>query len=219
MCFSPSASFSASAALTLTGALALRRVSARRELLFASIPIFFAGQQFIEGLLWLVLLRQSTISPYWLTQGYVIFVGLLWPILPSLSLWMIEPESLRRRKMLVVLATGFWVAFYTLDGVLRFPISASVANYCIDYDYPIHQSHLMLVPYVIATCGAFFLSSFAMIRWLGIINVTAFIITYYFYRYDLASVWCFFAAAISGLIYLHFERRYQPISVQISPTL
>ena len=207
MCFSPTASFSASAVLAIIGILTLKKTSARQELLFASIPLFFAAQQFIEGMLWLLLLRNGAANTYWLTQSYTVFVGILWPIVPSLSLWMIEPEQRRRRMMLPVLATGIGVAVYALDAMLEFPITARIADYCIAYDYPVHQPHFMLVPYVIATCTAFFLSSYAVITWIGVINICAFTATYYFYRYDLASVWCFFAAVISGMIYLYLDER------------
>ena len=56
MCFSASASFSAAALLLGIGALTLRSALATRQpraLLFAAIPILFAIQQLIEGVIWL----------------------------------------------------------------------------------------------------------------------------------------------------------------------
>lgn len=96
MCFSPAASFTVSAGLAAAGVVTLGKTSSKRELLFAAMPLFFAGQQFIEGLLWLALLVPER-TQYWLTQGYSVFVGVLWPILTPLALWMIEPEPRRRR--------------------------------------------------------------------------------------------------------------------------
>ena len=59
MCFSATASFSAAAVLlgigtlTLRSALASRHAYRRRELPFAAIPLLFAIQQLIEGVIWL----------------------------------------------------------------------------------------------------------------------------------------------------------------------
>lgn len=207
MCFSPTASFSVSAGLAIVGIMTLRS-SARHELLFASIPLLFSVQQFIEGAIWLVLLHKWPVtSEYWLTQGYVIFVGMVWPVMVSFSLWMIEPEAGRRNMMLAVIAVGVGIALFTLHAILQFPVTVSIRDHCIFYDYPVPQPHYMLAFYVIATCGAFFCSSDRAIVRLGWINILAFLVTYYFYRYDLTSVWCFFAAFISGVIFLYFDER------------
>jgi hypothetical protein len=53
MCFSASASFGAGAALTVLGVLSLRKSESRSHIMFASIPLLFAAQQFTEGFVWL----------------------------------------------------------------------------------------------------------------------------------------------------------------------
>jgi hypothetical protein len=156
-------------------------------------------------MLWLELLKGGTGNPYWLTQSYIVLVGVLWPLLMPFSLWMIEPERQHRNRMLAAIAVGAGIALFTLHAILQFPVTARIADYCIVYDYPVAQPHFMLMLYVIAACAAFFLSSDVAIVWLGVINMAAFGVTYYFYRYDLTSIWCFFAAVISGLIYVHFS--------------
>ena len=60
MCFSPTASFSASAALAVIGILTLKKTSAPHQFLFAYIPLIFASQQFIEGFLWLLLSKNGS---------------------------------------------------------------------------------------------------------------------------------------------------------------
>ena len=213
MCFSAPASFSASAVLMIIGVLTINKTKTNKELLFASIPILFAIQQLVEGLLWLELagggwwLLSGSDAQHFLTQSYAVFVGVVWPILPSLSLLLLEPKPPRKNSMLVILAVGVGIAIYTLNQITIYPISASVAENCITYGYPTPQPHFMLVFYVIATCAAFFISSHRFVWWLGMVNIVAFSVSYHFYSYDLTSVWCFFAAAISGLIYWHFHKR------------
>jgi len=203
MCFSATASFSSTIVLSTIGVLTIRKVCNKSELLLASMSLLFAMQQFIEGLLWLELKAGYDISQYSiLTAIYTIFVGVFWSIIPTLSLLIIEPIYWRKNIMKLLLAIGIGVAIHTINGLLQAPVSAKIGNYCIQY--PTIQIHFTLILYAIASCAAFFVSSYRIINWIGFFNILAFAITYYFYNYDLASVWCFFAAIISGLIYLKF---------------
>lgn len=205
MCFSAGISFTASAALAVIGIAAIKRTLAKSELLFAAIPLLFSVQQLVEGMIWLQLLK--SVDTYWLAQAYTLFVGMLWPVMAPLSIWLVEPKHINRYAMLLVLTTGIGIAFYTAFALWQFPVTARIAEYCISYDYPIPQPHIMLAAYVIATCAAFFIASDFFIVWLGSINLAAFAASYYVYSYDLASVWCFSAAVISGMIYLYFDQR------------
>lgn len=217
MCFSPTTSFTASAALATIGVLALGKATTRREMPFASIPLLFAFQQFIEGLLWLALLQGNLPSAqYWLTQSYTMFAGILWPTLAPLSLWLLEPDRTRKNLTLGILVIGTGIAFYTFEGLLRHGVTSRIADYCILYEYPVEQGYTMLFSYIIATCAAFFCSTDHRIRWLGAANIVAFAIAYRFYHYHLVSIWCFFAAVVSGLIYLYLarRRRSEPVALE-----
>lgn len=207
MCFSAPVSFAASAALAAVGGGLVHKVKTRRELPLALIPLLFAVQQFIEGLLWLVLPQAGMgIEQYRLTQTYAVFVGIVWPVLIPFALLMIEPDGIRKRLLQAVLLLGVGIAFYTLNIIARFGVSSMIADQCIVYSYPGDQMVGTLTAYFIATCMGFFLSSHRDVRWVGVANVVGFIAAYYFYRFSYASTWCFFAAAVSGLIYVHFYR-------------
>jgi|CXWL01.1.fsa_nt_gi hypothetical protein len=209
MCFSPTVSFVASAGLFAVGMLTLRKTTLRREVLFASIPLLFSLQQFIEGLIWLELMGGGVESPlqHILTQVYAVFVGVLWPIIPALSVWILEPVRKRKNAILPVIAIGVGIALYTLGKMLLFPITAKIAQNCISYEYPIILPHFILFLYVIATCAALLISSNYIIRCCGVVNIISFLATYYIYEYDLTSVWCLFAAIASGMIYFYFSQR------------
>ncbi len=209
MCFSPTVSFVASAGLFAVGILTLRKTSLRHEVLFASIPLLFSIQQFIEGLIWLELMGGGGESPlqHILTQAYAVFVGVLWPVLPALSVWILEPVRKRKNAILPIIAIGVGIAFYTLGKMLLFPITAKITQNCISYEYPVILPHFILFLYVIATCAGFLISSSSIIRKCGVVNLITFSIAYYFYEYDLTSVWCLFAAIASGMIYFYFSQR------------
>lgn len=148
MCFSPAVSFVSSADLIAIGIFTLT-ISAMHEILFASIPLLFAVQQFIEGVLWLVLV------PF--------------------SLWMIEPEPRRKNIMLGCIAAGVGIALFTVHALSQFPVTARITSYCILYEYPAPESHSLLMLYVLAICGAFFCSGNHAIVRLGWVNIAAFL--------------------------------------------
>ncbi len=72
MCFNANASFGASAVIGVIGILALRKVKNPSHYAFAGIPLLFAIQQFVEGVLWLalkqphsILKQQIAIHQFW----------------------------------------------------------------------------------------------------------------------------------------------------------
>jgi len=64
----------------------------------------------------------------------------------------------------------------------------------------IHTSAWALLCYIVPTVLPFFLSSLRSVRWLGALVVGSLLVTIAAERVALTSVWCFFAASISGMI-------------------
>ncbi len=161
MCFSPVASFSAAAVLATIGFASLRKTSSYREIPFAALPLLFAIQQFIEGLVWLNLLHGTWPQiQLWLVIIYGVFAGIIWPILVPASVALLEPNHQRRVVMVGVTLVGGVVAAYVLAAMLQVTGSAQIANSCILYVYPpIPYDHWVTPIYVIATCAAFFFSA------------------------------------------------------------
>jgi hypothetical protein len=208
MCFSPVASFAASSVLAVIGAATLHKTKSPQEWLLASLPLLFAAQQVTEGLLWLALLQEKTgAGPYWLTQIYATFAGILWPLAIPLGIFLIEPNNIRRRWLAALFLIGAGVAAYTLSIIVRFGFEAEISNRCILYRHPAEQGPHILLLYVVVTCAAFLCSSERRLLWIGIANIWAFAVSYYFYQVNFVSVWCFFAAVLSGMLYLYFEHR------------
>lgn len=207
MCFSAPASFSAGIALTAIGILTLRKARKKQEYPLASIPLVFGIQQLAEGFLWLSLLKGNLgLPPFWFMQSYVAFAGIVWPLLAPFSVLMVEPSFRRRWMILPFLTIGLGVAEYTRKALFDGSLSASIVNDCIRYEQSVTQEAFLLPAYILSTCAAFFISSHRSINLIGIFNVLAFFITYYAYEINFASGWCFLAAIVSTLIYLHFSR-------------
>lgn len=73
------------------------------------------------------------------------------------------------------------------------------------------SAHFYLAPvivlYLASTCFTGTVSSHTFVRLFGALALLAFIGTYLYTAYALVSVWCFFAAILSLLIYLHLRYR------------
>jgi hypothetical protein len=107
--------------------------------------------------------------------------------------------------LLVLSLIGISVGAYTLAMMSVTGASAEIKNSCIYYKHPMERSVYVMVGYLLATVIPFFLSSFRSIVWLGVANAIACGIAYYFYTVNFVSVWCFFGAVVSGLIYSYFN--------------
>ena len=59
--------------------------------------------------------------------------------------------------------------------------------------------------YLAATCMGCFFSSNASIRLFGALALALFGVAYAFFSVALFSVWCFFAAVLSSMIYVNFR--------------
>ena len=62
MCFSAGASFAGGVIISAIGVATVLKVHKPSQIVFASIPLFFGFQQFVEGFVWLILQRGSGIQ-------------------------------------------------------------------------------------------------------------------------------------------------------------
>jgi len=71
--------------------------------------------------------------------------------------------------------------------------------------------HFYLIPvmvvYLAATCVSCFFSSHGFVKLFGVLALLSFIAAYIVHVMALVSIWCFFAAILSLLVYLHLRFR------------
>lgn len=203
MCFSATASFTASAALLGIGALTLRRVHRPGDWPLAAIPFLFAIQQALEGVVWLSF--GGTIHGMLLpaTQLYSLFSHVLWPIYVPIAVWYAEPQGTRRRWLLGLMGVGIIVGVFLLYGMGTNPISARLVGQHIDYDSPHFFVIAALIGYFSATTVSQLFSSHRWVRMFGVLALASAAVAYLAYAQWFISVWCFLAALLSGVIYLH----------------
>ena len=210
MCFSATASFTAAAAVGSVGIATLWKAAGGRDramLPIAAFPLLFAAQQAVEGLLWLDLARPApgACRPL-LTHAFMAYAEVFWPVFAPLAVWLIEPAPWRRRLILICLAIGAVLATYLLVMMIANPYVAAVDGGHIVYRNGVTYPKGIEIPYVLATTISLLLSSHRMIQVLALVILAGFGVAYVSFHASYISVWCFFAAAASILVYLFVRR-------------
>ena len=204
MCFSATASFSAGTILLGLGTLTLKSARRPRELGFAAIPLLFAVQQLSEGVIWLTFRNEAPQLNAVMTYVYSFFSHVLWPVYVPVAVLLMEPSEWRRRALLVFVATGVAVGAYLLYFLIAFPIVSRPTGQHIEYVSPHFFAAVAMTLYLMSTTFSPILSTHRMVKVFGVLALLSFAAAYFFYAIWFISVWCFFAALLSAVVYLHF---------------
>jgi hypothetical protein len=210
MCFSATASFVTGGALAAAGVVTLKTARERRELPLASIPLLLGIQQLSEGFVWMSLMYGEAALNTIATHIYYVFAHIWWPVFVPLAVALIEPVPQRRRMMWVLEAVGIFVGGYFINMMATASITSSILSDSIVYSHPGVYVYHVLALYVLVVCGSFLLSSKRLLNLLGVLLAVSFAVCFFFYFAVLASVWCFFAAVLSAIIYLYFANPSTP---------
>ena len=208
MCFSATASFVSSGVIATIGVATLRHVREPRALLFACVPLLFAVHQFTEGWVWLGL--EGHIGNAGLRRAAFLFTLYAQGILPFLmpaAVALMEPAGWRRKIILALTAVGAFVCWWDLYGLLFLESKVYIKQASIAYRNPLTGNFQISLLYILATCGALLLSSHRVVRLYGVLNVIILTIVHIVKAHVFASVWCFYAALMSVMIYWQFRNR------------
>lgn len=218
MCFSATASFVASGLIGAVGVATLGHVRQPRALLFAAVPLLFALHQFTEGFVWLGL--NGRIEPVALEHVTFLFMlyaqGIL-PFLMPLAVLLMEPPGWRRRAITALTIVGALVCAWMIYGLVFFESQSFIEGHSIAYRNPLTGNFWISLLYILATCGALVLSTHRVVRWYGLLNLIGLTSAQLVKAYAFASVWCFYAAILSVVIYWHFRRMDIDIVAPNSP--
>lgn len=215
MCFSAPASFAAAAVTGVIGVACLAKAKQPRQLPLAAMPLVFSAQQVVEGFLWLTLpVAPDGGKASLLTLIFLLYAKVLWPIYAPISVALLEADTWRRWIMWAICASGVVVGGYFFPSIMAQDHSASIVGGHIAYIGPELVPPWIAASYFFATCVALLLSSVRAIRMLGLLVTAGAVITYATYWEAFASVWCFFAAAASIVLYHYFAtqaRQQMPV--------
>jgi len=204
MCFSAEASFAGGIIITSIGIATIRKIHNPSQIVFASIPLFFGIQQIVEGVLWLTLPNPEYLSiQRFSTYAFLIMADVLWPLMIPFSVLFMEVNKKRKKIVWILLILGTITSIYYTYCLLSFNVNPQIMEYHIKYnsDFPNPMKIPAFIVYLIATITPLFVSSIKRTHLLGVLMFFSCLVTAIFFTQYLASVWCFFAALISGVIY------------------
>lgn len=210
MCFSATASFSASAGLTLIGIIAATQMRSPKQILLGISPFLLAFQQFVEGMQWINLQSHGA---KWISNllglGYLLEAS-IWPIYIPLSLLPFEKSAKRRKWIWFFVFSGVIYSLVNIYNIFKREIVIQIINSHISYG---NVSVISLIIY----CSILIFPTFIInvdrsvyFKILGVLFASSFVFAYLVSEICAASVWCFFAAFCS--IFVLVILRKVPIS-------
>jgi hypothetical protein len=204
MCFSPEASFIGGAVISTIGIATIRKVHKPSQIIFACIPFFFGIQQITEGFLWLTLPLPDYIIIQKLSAYIFLLMALvIWPIMIPLSVLVMETTKKKIMILRILLVAGIALSLYYTFCLISFSINPQIMRFHIQYntDFPKSIALFIFATYLIVTITPLFVSSIKRTHLMGIMMFLSCLVTAIFFTQYLTSVWCFFAALISGVVY------------------
>jgi hypothetical protein len=124
------------------------------------------------------------------------------------SIGLVETVAWRKKVILAFQFIGIAVGLYLLYWVVRFPVTSEVDEHIVYVSAHFYNVPVMVL-YLAATCVGCFFSSHKIINIFGVLALLLFMVAYWIHTVAFFSIWCFFAAILSAVIYLHFRLEKQ----------
>lgn len=202
MCFSATASFTASVLLSAGGLITLSQTKKISEIPLASIPLIFGLQQGLEGIVWIT---NPTNPAYYLGMyGFLFCAYAFWPVFLPWAILTYERAPHRNPPLLAVALIGTGVGAYFLLNLVRGGISASILHHSVCYSFQPEFGYGLGLCYIFVVVLAGFLARDRFMKIFGSALVGALLLSRLIAEHSLPSVWCFFGALISSIIAYHF---------------
>ena len=216
MCFSPEVSFSLAGVLVAGGAYcAQKAIRVDRHLVpLAVIPLVFGVQQFCEGWVWTGIEHSAPGVISVAAAVYLFFALCFWPIWIPFSMLLVERSGKTRLYLRLMLALGVATGVGLMIPIVVDPTSLAVdvthhsLYYNID-DSPVFRlipNALWQAIYFAVVSTPLFVSSLRKMVHFGVAVILSAAATHVFFDHTFASVWCFFAAALSLYLCVLFFR-------------
>jgi hypothetical protein len=205
MCFSAGASFASGIVISAIGIATLGKVSKPAQKLFAVIPLLFDLQQFTEGVLWITLRSSGGYEGLQNAATYIFLITalIIWPVLLPLSMWFMEKVKTRKKILAVLIVAGSISSLFYGFCLIFYNVTPQIQSFHIQYidNFPWPLVSIIFIFYFASTVAPLFVSSIRRAWLFGILITISYIVTRIFYAQYVTSVWCFFAALLSVVIY------------------
>ena len=120
-----------------------------------------------------------------------------------LAVLLMEKNKKRRKILKLLLFMGIAVSVYFFVCLLMFKVTPEISGYHIQYKdgFPEPLRLFVFVIYLVASITPLFVSTIKRAYMLGILMFLSCLVSIIFFTQYLTSVWCFFGALISMVIY------------------
>lgn len=204
MCFSAEASFGAGAVLSVAGIITMRKVKEASHLAFAAIPLFFGIQQITEGFVW-VTLQNDAYAALQEPSIYLFsfFSHILWPIWVPFAVLLFEKDPKKKSILFGIFSVAILLAIGEVYNISTYGVQARIEGQHIQYFINFSGNFILIsdIFYALVTLIPCFISSHKKMRLFSVALIATVIIAIVFYKEWLISVWCFFAAMLSVIVY------------------
>jgi len=135
---------------------------------------------------------------------FLISALVIWPSVLPLSVLAMEKVKSRRLALYFFLVLGLLTSVYYGLSLAVNDVDPRIISHHIKYapEFPRPLALPVFIAYLIATLAPLFISSVRKMWLFGLLVTVSCLITGIFFKEYLASVWCFFAALISAVIWL-----------------
>ena len=207
MCFSPVGDLVGGAVVVAIGVDACRHVKGRSEnLAIAVLPLLLGLHQIDETFVWWGLQGHVPANVgNAATWVYLVFALVALPVIVPLMLVVFEPQRGRRWRYLPFLVLGLMVAGVIIHAMLAGAPSARLGRFHISYSVGLQHGIIVIGLYIVATCGSLLVSRNRSLRWFGVANVVGVVALAVLCANGFTSLWCFYAALVSGAIAVHLR--------------
>ena len=207
MCFSPTGDLVGGVVVVGIGVDACLHLKRRFEYVaIAALPIALGLHQIDEAFVW------------WWLQGhvgsamghaamwiYLVFALVVLPTLVPLVVFFFTPRSSRRWRLAPFIVLGAVVSAILFEAMWVGHPMARLGTYHLAYTIGLRHGVVIIGLYIVATCGPLLASGFRAMQWFGIANLVMVIVLALLVASGFTSLWCFYAALVSGAIALHLR--------------
>ncbi len=207
MCFSPQGDLIGGTVVVAIGVDALRHLKQRFEYApIAVLPIVLGLHEIDETFVWWWLQghvgRGAGLAAMWI---YLLFALVVLPTLVPLLVLFLTPPSPRRWRLVPFALLGLIVSTILLEAMLVGNPDVKLGAYHLAYSIGLRHGVLIIGLYIVATCGPFLASGYRPMVWFGVVNLVAVVALALLNASGFTSLWCFYAALVSGALALHLR--------------
>jgi hypothetical protein len=134
----------------------------------------------------------------------MVFAHIVWPFWITLSALLLENRAARKKILQALFVVAILLSGSEIYYMAVTPIIAEISGHHVKYLFEYPPTYVLVtdIVYGLVTIVPCFVSSVKRMWLLGFCFTASLLFSALFYQTHLLSVWCFFAAVLSIIIYL-----------------